>query len=185
MSRLGTMKSLTLGAILAGSISLGGAGIALAQDEAAEPDVSHPAHIHVGTCDDLDPNPAQPLNNIEPKLNEDDDPNDDDNPNEPQGVLTAQRVLYSETDVEMSLDDMLATPYSINAHLSDEEVQTYIACGEIGGVVVAAQLAIALRRVNDSGFNGIATREKDGDNTNVKVYRAEPLSPENVATPVA
>jgi hypothetical protein len=181
MFRLDTLKSLTLGAVLASSIALGGAGLALAQDEQAQPDVSHPAHVHAGTCDELDPNPIQPLDNIEPKLNE----SDDENANEPQGVLLAQRVLYSETDVDMSLDDMLASPFSINAHESDENIQNYIACGEIGGVVVDDKLAIALRPVNDSGYTGIAILEKDGDKTNIKVYLAEPVSPENVATPVA
>jgi len=178
------MKSLTLSAVLAGTISIGGVGLALAQDEQAQPDVSHPAHIHVGTCDELDPNPAQPLNNIQPNLNEDDDPDDDDNPNEPQGVLTAQRVLYSDTDVEMSLEDLLATSYSINLHESEENIQNYIACGEIGGVTVDDKLSIALRPVNESGYSGIAILEADGDNTNVKVYLAEPVT-ENVATPVA
>jgi hypothetical protein len=185
MSHLGTLKSFALGAVLVGGLSIGSAGLALAQDEAAAPDVSHPAHIHAGTCDELDPNPAQPLNNIEPNLNEDDNPDDDDNPNEPRGSLTAPRVVYSETDVEMSLDDILATAYAINAHESDENVQNYIACGEIGGVVVDGKLIVALGPQNDSGYSGIAILEEDGDNTNVKVYLTEPVTEEPVATPVA
>jgi hypothetical protein len=185
MSRIGTLKSFTLGAVLVGGLSIGGAGLALAQEEAAEPDVSHPAHIHAGTCDELDPNPAQPLNNIEPNLNEDEDTTDDENPNEPQGSLTAARVVYSDTDVEMSLDDILATAHAINAHESDENVQNYIACGEIGGVVVDGKLAVALGPQNDSGHSGIAILEEDGDNTNVKVYLTEPVTDEPAATPVS
>jgi hypothetical protein len=185
MSRIGTLRTLTLSAILAGGIAAGGTSLALAQDDEATPDVSHPSHIHAGTCADLDPNPAQPLNNVEPRLNEDDNPDDDDNPNEPLGVLTAPRVLYAETDVEMSMDDLLATSYSINIHESDENIQNYIACGEIGGVVVDDKLAVGLRPQNDSGYTGIAILEKDGDKTNVKVYLAEPSKEEPAATPVS
>ncbi len=185
MSRIGTVRTLTLSAILAGGLAAGGAGLALAQNDTQMPDVSHPSHIHAGTCADLDPNPAQPLNNVEPRLNEDDNPDDDDNPNEPMGVLTAPRVLYAETDVEMSLDDLLATSYSINIHESDENIQNYIACGEIGGVVVDDQLAVSLSPLNDSGYSGIAILEKDDDKTTVKVYLAEPREEVPAATPVS
>jgi len=177
-----SLRSLSMTAILAGTLVFGGANAVLAQDDDATPDVSHPAHIHSGTCDDLDPNPAQPLNNIEPRLNDD----DDDNANEPQGVLTAPRVLYSETDVEMSLDDLLAESYSVNIHESNEQIQNYIACGEIGGVKVDDKIIIGLRPLNDSGFSGIAILESDDDNTNVKVYLVEPMvEQEPVATPVS
>ena len=185
MSYYGSLKSLALSALLAGGIAASGAGVAFAQDDQPAPDVSHPAHIHAGTCADLDPNPAQPINNIEPRLNEDDNPDDDDNPNEPLGVLTASRVLYSETDVEMSLDDLLATSFAINVHESDENIQNYIACGDIGGVVVDDQLAVALHPQNDSGFQGVALLESDGDNTTVRVFLAEPSEEVPVATPVS
>ena len=100
-------------------------------------------------------------------------------------MLTAPRVLYSETDVEMSLDDMLAESYSINLHESEEQIQNYIACGEIGGVRVDDQILVGLRSLNDSGYTGTAILESDGDNTNVKVYLAEPMvEQEPVATPV-
>src|SRR5687768_8031817 len=78
-----SLKSLSVTAVLAGSLLLGGGGMVLAQDEAAT-DVAFPNHIHAGTCDDLDPNPAAPLTDITPWLNE----TDDETENEPQGVLT-------------------------------------------------------------------------------------------------
>ncbi|MEA2524583.1 MAG: hypothetical protein QOF73_1810 [Thermomicrobiales bacterium] len=68
----------------------------------------HPAHIHEGTCDDLNPNPEYPLNNVDA-----------------DGV--------SETDVEVALDDLLAEPHAVNLHLSADNVATYIACGNIEG----------------------------------------------------
>ena len=175
-----SLRSLSMTAVLAGTLVFGGATAALAQDTETPPDVLHPAHVHAGTCDDLDPNPAQPLENIIPRLN------DDEADNEPQGVLTAPRTLYSETDVEMSLDDMLAESHSINVHESEEQIQNYIACGEIGGVKVDDQILIGLRPLNDSGFSGLAILESDGDNTKVKVYLVEPMvEQEPVATPVS
>jgi hypothetical protein len=175
------LRSLSLSVILAGTLLVGGTSAVLAQDEPA-PDVSHPAHIHAGTCDDLDPNPAQPLNNIEPRLND----SDEENANAPQGVLTAPRVLFSETDVEMSMDDLLAESYSINVHESEEQIQNYVACGEIGGVKVDDDIIIGLRSLNDTGYTGLAILESDGDNTKVKVYLVEPMGDqEPVATPVS
>jgi len=185
MSRFASLKHLTLGVVLLGSLGLGSSGFVLAQDdeeEAVTP--SHPAHIHAGDCVDLDPNPAAPLNNIEPLLND----SDDDNANEPQGYLTAAKVLYSDSeDVDLAFDDVLAETHSINVHESDENIENYIACGEIGGVVVDDQLVISLHAQNDSGYTGIAILSKDDDgNVDVEVYLAEPADGEGpAATPVS
>ena len=178
-----SMKSLALTTLLSGSMLLGGAGAALAQDEEAA--VAFPNHIHAGTCDNLDPNPLAPLNDITEWKND----TDDETENAVQGVLTAALVYRGETDVEISLDDMLADTHSINVHESQENIQNYIACGEIGGIVVnddgTDTLVVALRPLNDSGYFGLAFLTADGDNTNVKVWLAEPAAaPDVEATPV-
>jgi hypothetical protein len=182
MLRPVSLKHLTLGLALVSTVAIGGSGLVLAQDE-EKPAASHPAHIHKGDCANLDPNPAGPLNNIEPRLNED---SDDEDANAPQGALTASTVLYSETEgVELAWDDLLAESHAINVHESDENVQNYIACGDIGGVVVDDKLVIALHPLNDSGYSGIAILEKDGDDkVKVEVYLSEPGG-ESDATPVA
>ncbi len=184
MTRLMTLKTLTLGAVLAGSFGLGGA--ALAQDEPAVTP-SHPGHIHTGTCgEDLDPNPIGPLNNIEPRINEE---SDDENANTPEGVLTAPGVLYSlSEEVEVPWEDMLATSHAVNIHESDENIDVYIACGDIGGVVVEGELVVSLQPQNDSGYTGIAVLTEDGDgNVDVAVYLSEPAEtaaePEVTPTP--
>jgi CHRD domain len=64
-----------------------------------------PAHIHEGTCADLNPQPAFPLEN----------------------VVSGQ----SESDVEVSLQDLALTPYAINVHKSEAEADVYVACGDI------------------------------------------------------
>jgi hypothetical protein len=184
MFGLRSLKSLSLTTVLAGSLLIGGAGAVLAQDEeAAGP--AFPNHIHAGTCDDLDPNPVAPLTDLGPWLNE----TDDETENAPQGVLTAPLVFRGETDVELSMEDILAESHSINVHESAENIQNYIACGEIGGVVVdddgTDTLVVALRPLNDSGYFGMAFLTADGDNTNVKVWLAEPAAaPDVEATPV-
>jgi hypothetical protein len=184
MSRLVSIRNLTLGAVLLGGLALGGSGLVLAQDAEAPP--SHPAHIHAGDCATLDPNPAAPLTNVEPRLADDDD--EDATDNAPQGILTAAPVLFSDTeDVELAFDDVLAESHAVNVHLSDEEIDTYIACGDIGGVVIDDTLVIALQPQHDSGYSGIAILEKDDDgNIDVEIYLAEPAGDtEPAATPVS
>jgi plastocyanin len=66
----------------------------------------HPAHIHNGTCTDLDPNPAYPLQTV------------DENGE-------------STTTVDISLADLQASPFAINIHKSADEIGVYVACGEI------------------------------------------------------
>jgi hypothetical protein len=67
-----------------------------------------PAHIHEGTCDNLDPNPAFPLENVVDGS--------------------------SETDVDVSLDDLAVTSYAVNVHKSQAEADVYVACGDITNV---------------------------------------------------
>lgn len=178
-----SLKSMALTTVLSGSLLLGGAGAVLAQDEEAT-GPAFPNHIHAGTCDDLDPNPVAPLNDVTAWLND----TDDETENSPQGVLTAAMVYRGETDVEISLEDMLAASHSVNIHESAENIENYIACGEIGGVVVdddGDTLVVALRPMNESGYFGMAFLTADGDNTNVKVWLAEPAAaPDVEATPV-
>ena len=64
-----------------------------------------PAHIHKGTCANLDPTPAYPLNDVV------------------NGT--------SETTLMISLDDLAVGQYAINVHKSAQEIGTYVACGDI------------------------------------------------------
>src|SRR5919112_377269 len=71
----------------------------------------NPTHIHTGTCDDLDPNPQYPLNNIE--------------------LNTTELVGLSDSVVDVPLDELLGSPHLILIHKSPEELNTYYACGNI------------------------------------------------------
>ena len=64
-----------------------------------------PAHIHAGTCADLDPTPKWPLTSVA------------------NGV--------SDTMVNAKLSDIQASATAINIHKSPQEISVYVACGNI------------------------------------------------------
>jgi hypothetical protein len=72
-----------------------------------QPSPSQPAHIHPGTCANLDPAPAYPLPNVEDGR--------------------------SEATVDATLDELTAGEFAINVHHSPEDAGTYTACGDIEG----------------------------------------------------
>ncbi|MBW3590148.1 MAG: hypothetical protein KY429_12120 [Actinobacteria bacterium] len=69
------------------------------------PQNPQPAHIHRGTCEDLDPQPLYPLSDVV------------------NGI--------SETVVDVSIEDLLAEPHAVNVHKSKEEAEVYFSCGNI------------------------------------------------------
>jgi len=64
-----------------------------------------PIHIHTGTCDNLNPVPKYPL--------------------------TTMVNGHSETVVNVSVSDLLASPFAINVHKSAKEASVYVSCGNI------------------------------------------------------
>jgi hypothetical protein len=66
---------------------------------------SQPAHIHEGTCDELNPAPAYGLTN----------------------VVDGQ----SETTVDAPLDELIDGDYAINLHMSADDLETYTSCGDV------------------------------------------------------
>ncbi len=113
--------------------------------------LAHPAHIHVGTCAELDPNPTYPLNDVTQVEDSD--------------------VSTSTISLDVTLDDLLASPFAINAHESAENITTYVACGDISGPVVDGTLLVPMWEQNDSGLSGIAVLQtNDAGGTDVTVY---------------
>jgi hypothetical protein len=68
--------------------------------------VPQPAHIHAGSCADLNPTPEYALPDV--------------------------RDGKSETTVDVSLDKLRDGDYAINVHKSAADLETYVACGNIG-----------------------------------------------------
>jgi hypothetical protein len=66
---------------------------------------SQPAHIHKGSCENLDPQPAYPLDNVA------------------DGAST--------TEVDVALGDLVGQGYAVNVHKSAAEAEVYVACGDI------------------------------------------------------
>jgi hypothetical protein len=79
--------------------------VVLELENPASPD-PQPAHIHKGTCAELDPTPAYPLTNVEDGK--------------------------SDTTVNVALDELKSGEFAINVHKSEPEIKTYVSCGNIG-----------------------------------------------------
>lgn len=65
----------------------------------------HPAHIHRGSCAELDPNPAFPL----------------------ADVVDGR----SESTVEVELTDLTVDEYALNVHESAANASSYVACADV------------------------------------------------------
>jgi hypothetical protein len=130
---------------------------------------SHPAHIHSGTCDQLG-DVVYPLADVAYPTGEQ------------MGAGGGHEVKISEGNhVDAPLQDLLDGQYAINVHLSADEIGTYIACGNISGVVhdqenrEGKEIVIGLGELNDSGHVGIAWLGDDGKGgTDVSVSLIEP-----------
>ncbi len=124
----------------------------------------HPVHIHTGNCDELG-EVVVPLTDLV----------------EPEGERVGQRNRASQgatsfTSVPLPLDAILGADHAINAHLSADQIDVYIACGEIGGVVAPdGSLTIGLGEQEDSGYTGIAylAPGADGASTDVTVFLSQ------------
>jgi hypothetical protein len=164
-------------------------GTVTAQDTSGTPGaatglVAHPAHIHTGTCDQLgdiefplndltapsagSPTAATPVTSME------------------SPVAGEEVVAQSITEVNTTLNELLGDEHAINVHESAENIQNYIACGDITGTATNDLLEIELRELNASGFKGKATLKDNGDNTvtvTVTLMTSERMAGSPVATP--
>jgi hypothetical protein len=136
--------------------------------EAQLGDGPHPAHIHTGTCDTLG-DVVIPLTDLmAPGAG-----------GEQVGPATAHAVKSSVTVVDMPLQEIIDGEHAINVHLSAEEIDVYIACGDIGGTLETDEdgrtyLFMGLAEQNDSGHTGIAWLGDDGEETEVVITLIEP-----------
>ena len=175
-------RAAVVGFVAAALVALTGVGGARAQDS---PVAGHPAHIHAGTCADLDPNPLAPLKDVTGVLLGDDN---DETPTgeDVKGAINAPLMEYSEsTEIEAPFDDLLATSHAINVHESAENIDNYIACGDIGGVVKDDTVLVGLYEQNGTGYSGVAIVQKNGDDkVDVTIYLVPPTEPAESTTPV-
>lgn len=143
----------------------------------------HPAHIHSGSCEDLG-DVVYPLNNIVTMDRLDATPVTGmaATPSSVALISTPVIAVGQNTTVDVSLDDLLAAEHAINVHESPENIDIYIACGDITGTVTDGVLLVDLQELNDSGYMGQARLMDNGDGTTT-VYMD--LIPAGEATPAA
>jgi len=151
-------------AALMGLITAGGPA-AVAQDatpQAEQGQLPRPAHIHVNDCANIG-DIAAPLNDLTAPTGQQ------------VGIRRAFQAESSFTNVPMTLDQILASDHSLNVHMSADQMNVYIACGDLGGVLSPeGALVIGLAEQNNSGYTGIAylSPGADGASTDVSVFIA-------------
>jgi hypothetical protein len=172
--RTGSLTLALLLAALGGSL-LGGSG-GLAQ-EASPP---RPSHIHIGDCDELG-EVIQPLTNLTVPTGE------------VAGNGDAVVAEAAFTIIPQTLEELLAEDHALKVHLSREQIQTYLACGDIGGAVDAnGALIVGMKELDGSGYAGIAYLVPSGSGTSVSVMIARVIptagaeaAPAQAATPAS
>lgn len=136
--------------------------------EAAMAGATHPVHIHAGTCAELG-EVVYPLVDLAVPAGE------------WTGPESAVAVTLSENIVDAPLQEIIDGGHAINVHLSNEEIDAYIACGDIGGVITTdeggrQEMMIGLAETNDSGYAGTVWigPSADGAQTEFSVILLEP-----------
>lgn len=144
---------------------LAGAGTLSAQGDAT-PSAGghdHPAHIHDGTCEELG-DVVYPLDNVT-DLSAEASPEASTPMASTMGDEMENTVAESTTIVDVSLDDLLSADYAINVHESPDQIQNYIACGDVDGEASNGHLEVDLNELNDSGYTGRAELTENPDDT--------------------
>ncbi len=160
-TRVGAMTLATLALFLG---LIGGAFVGTSRGAAQEESPPRPSHVHSGDCDEPGPI-VQPLTALTV-------PGGERSGND-EAVL-AEAAFSS---IPLTLEEMLAADHAIKVHLSQAEIETYLACGDLGGAVDAdGALIVGLKEQDGSGWTGIAYLVPAGDGgTSVSVMIAKVL----------
>ena len=130
--------------ILTVCLSLGGATLITPGGQAQEASPPRPSHIHIGDCDELG-EVVQPLNSLTVPVGD------------VSGNSDAVIAEAAFTNIPQSLDELLTEDHALKVHLSADQIQTYLACGDIGGAADAdGALIVGMKELDDSGYAGIA-----------------------------
>ncbi len=200
-------------AVAAMTVGLVGAGLAQNATPTAMGDDAaggaYPNHFHLGTCDDLNPEPAVPLADLEfpdwvaamsGEAGMDDSEVVLPEPADFGGAPIP--VAVATTEVAVGLAEIIAGGHALNVH-DAADPSVYIACGNVGGVPdERGDLFIGLGEDQDSGYSGVAWLHDNGGSTTVVVFLSHPsaqtaidmglaamvaaaATPDDAATPVS
>lgn len=160
------------------ALSLGLVGASNAQDATPlagmEAMPGYPNHLHLGTCDDLDPQPAEMLADLVfpawvGELTGAATTDEGAIPDVTSFGGAAIPVAVATTEVAVPLADIVAGGHGLNVH-DAADPSLYIACGNVGGVPdERGDLFIGLAEQNDSGYSGTAWLHDNGGSTTVTV----------------
>lgn len=133
--------------------------------------VPRPVGVYKGSCGQHQPEQAYRLFDIGAALT-----GGTPVPGSVLGQKTAIPVEMSATTIDAKLSDLLASPFTIDVFASATDLQTSIACGDIGGTLVGKDLSIGIGEKNASGYSGVAWLRDAGAKTLVYVFLGEGLS---------
>ena len=153
--------------------SLGGSFASISGGQAQEASPPRPSHIHVGDCDELG-EVIQPLNSLTVPVGD------------VSGNSDAVVAEAAFTSIPPSLDQLLTEDHALKVHLSADQIETYLACGDIGGAADAdGALIVGMKELDDSGYAGIAYLVPAADgSTSISVMIAQVVG-EETGGPVA
>ncbi|MDP9368532.1 MAG: hypothetical protein M3Q03_09705, partial [Chloroflexota bacterium] len=144
----------------------------------------HPAECRrfcrqaLGTCDALGP-VAFRLTGVGAETTADGDPVPEI---QIAGAPSALEVDLSVSSIDAVLADIIGGEHAIAVYASDEELQTPIACGDIGGPMLGEDLIVGVGAQGPSGRPGVAVLHPEGDATRVTLYLTQ-TSTHKAATP--
>ena len=143
---------------------------------------NHPAHVHTGSCAALG-DIAFPLTNVGAGTVADGTPVATSGA---IGAASAVPVAISSTTIDAGLAELTTGNYAINVHKSEENIDTYVACGDIGGPMIGGDLVVGLQQLNNSGDVGVAVLRPEGDSrTTVSLFMIVVEDQSASATPEA
>jgi plastocyanin len=145
-------------------VLIGGMFLGSSRAPAQDASPPRPSHIHDGDCDEPG-QIIQPLTALTVPAGQ------------VSGNSDAVVAEAAFTVIPQSLDELLATDHALKVHLSKEQIQIYLACGDIGGTVDAnGALIVGMKELGTSGYTGIAYLAPAGGGTSVSVMIAKVLS---------
>src|SRR5919112_5223064 len=132
----------------------------------------HPTRIHEGSCEDLGP-VAFRLNGVGGSVDIDNAPIATPTAVNPEA---AYQMLISETRIDGTIEDLLASEHAVMIYESDEAMDA-IACGNVGGALSGNTLVTGLAEAGVPGHIGFAFFRSEGDQTVVLVMLGHGLAP--------
>jgi hypothetical protein len=141
----------------------------------------HPARIQHGTCDNL-AGVAFQLTGVGATVTPDGTPVPE---RAPVGAHVAHPVQTSETTLQASLTQLTQDAHAIVVYESDEAMGHIIACGEVGGMLVAQMPGMIMPGdvlpiwLTGAEHSGVATLQADGTQVIVHLYLSDAAAPDD------